>query len=420
MRVEDLLLILKYKSTTTLPLHIIGLRIGWTPGYNISFRAMAMAMQQKRIPHALLFPFPLQGHTKPMMQLANILSSRGFYITFVTTEFLHERLIASGCIPNPNAVSQLENFRFETVPDGLPPEHPGRTYNVPDICKSMKDNGSVYFRDLVNKIAHLPHVPPLSFIISDGILSYTQDIANQFGVPRIAFWTNGAYGFSAYFHIPLLIEKGIVPIKDDESYLSNGYMDKVITCIPGMASLRIRDLPSFCFVNDASDYMLNFAMTEAQSCRQASALILNTFDESEQPIMEALSNELSVYSIGPLLLSESDGEVKTRNLLLGSSLWKEETGCLQWLDTQQPGSVIYVCFGSITMLSSKQVAEFAWGLESSKQPFLWAIRPDLVHGESAILPNEFIEETRSRGMFVSWAPQIKVLSHPSVGGFLTH
>lgn len=95
-------------------------------------------------------------------------------------------------------------------------------------------------------------------------------------------------------------------------------------------------------------------------------------------------------------------------------------GCVKWLEDQEPCSVIYVCFGSQTVMSEAELVEFAWGLEASKQPLLWAVRDDLIHGESAVLPSEFLEKVGDRSFFLNWAPQIKVLSHPSVGGFLTH
>ncbi|KAM7489887.1 hypothetical protein LguiB_027371 [Lonicera macranthoides] len=71
-------------------------------------------------------------------------------------------------------------------------------------------------------------------------------------------------------------------------------------------------------------------------------------------------------------------------------------------------------------MTPDQLVEFSWGLANSKQTFLWIIRPDLVTGDSAILPAEFLEERKQRGLLASWCPQEQVLSHPSIGGFLTH
>lgn len=95
-----------------------------------------------------------------------------------------------------------------------------------------------------------------------------------------------------------------------------------------------------------------------------------------------------VYSVGPLslLLNQvSDDELK----MLGSNLWKEDLVCVEWLDSREPNSVLYVNFGSITVMTQKQLSEFAWGLADSGQNFLWIIRPDLVTGDLAILPDEF-------------------------------
>ncbi|KAL2893780.1 7-deoxyloganetin glucosyltransferase [Bienertia sinuspersici] len=105
---------------------------------------------------------------------------------------------------------------------------------------------------------------------------------------------------------------------------------------------------------------------------------------------------------------------------LGSNLWKEDLECFKWLDSKKPNSVVYVSFGSITTMTNENLIEFAWGLANSKHSFLWILRPDIVTGDSAIIPPEFLAETRDRGLVTSWCDQEKVLNHTSIGSFLTH
>jgi len=187
-----------------------------------------------------------------------------------------------------------------------------------------------------------------------------------------------------------------------------------------MKGIRLRDIPSFVRTTDPEDFMLKFIKAESERAKKASAIILNTYDALEHEGLVSLASMLPpVYSIGPLhlLLNQvTDSDLK----LIGSNLWIEESGCLEWLDSKEPNSVVYVNFGSITVMTSDQLTEFAWGLANSDQTFLWVIRPDLVAGDSAMLPPEFVSATKERGLFASWCPQEQVLSHPSIGGFLTH
>ena len=194
----------------------------------------------------------------------------------------------------------------------------------------------------------------------------------------------------------------------------------VIDWIPGMKDIRLKDLPSFIRTTDPDDIMLNFIMVEGERIQKASAIILNTFDALEHQVLDALSSMFPpIYSIGPLqlLLNQIlDNDLKS----IGSNLWKEEDGCLEWLNKKEPNSIVYVNFGSITVLTNDQLIEFAWGLANSNQTFLWIIRPNLVEGDFAILPPEFLVEIEERGLLASWCPQEQVLSHPSIGGFLMH
>jgi hypothetical protein len=60
--------------------------------------------------------------------------------------------------------------------------------------------------------------------------------------------------------------------------------------------------------------------------------------------------------------------------------------------------------GSITVMTNEQLVEFAWGLAKSSRHFLWIIHPDLVKGDTAVLPPEFSAETAERGLVASWCP----------------
>lgn len=166
--------------------------------------------------------------------------------------------------------------------------------------------------------------------------------------------------------------------------------------------------------------MVNFAIGECQRAFKASAIVINTFDDLEHEVLNAMQSMFhNIYSIGSLSLLVNRLQNTSLNAT-GSNLWKEERECLDWLATKEPNSVVYVNFGSITVMTAQQMSEFAWGLANSNHNFLWVVRPDLVRGEFAMLPDEFANITKERGLLVSWCPQEEVLSHPSVGGFLTH
>lgn len=99
------------------------------------------------------------------------------------------------------------------------------------------------------------------------------------------------------------------------------------------------------------------------------------------------------------------------------NIHKPNTGtCLDWLNKQKSGSVVYVSYGSVTSLSVEQIAEICEALRHINNGFLWVVKPT----EESKLPGNFREETSDKGIVVTWCPQLEVLSHDAVGCFVSH
>uniref|UniRef100_A0A8I6YGY1 Glycosyltransferase n=1 Tax=Hordeum vulgare subsp. vulgare TaxID=112509 RepID=A0A8I6YGY1_HORVV len=240
------------------------------------------------------------------------------------------------------------------------------------------------------------------------------EAAKELGLPYVQLWTSSAVSFVGYCQYRLLFDRGLAPIKDVKQ-LTDEYLDTPVEDVPGLRNMRFRDFPTFIRSPAPYDFMLHFALRITERAVGASAMIVNTFGELEGEAvaaMEALGMP-KVYTIGPLpLLAPSS--------TISMSLWKQQEECLPWLDDKEPGSVVYVNFGSITVMTNEQLVEFALKKLKVSTDFLWIIRPDLVKGDTAVLPPEFSAETAERGLVASWCPQQQLLNHPAVGAFLTH
>lgn len=79
--------------------------------------------------------------------------------------------------------------------------------------------------------------------------------------------------------------------------------------------------------------------------------------------------------------------------------------------------MLYVCFGSLYEFAESQLLEIALGLESSNICFIWVIKSDAF----LLLDKDFEERVKDRELIIKgWAPQVLILNHPAVGGFMTH
>ncbi|XP_026659247.1 myricetin 3-O-rhamnoside 1,2-glucosyltransferase UGT709G2-like isoform X2 [Phoenix dactylifera] len=375
--------------------------------------------------HVLVSPFPAQGHVPPMLKLAEILSHAGLHVTFVNTDNIHRRFLASS--PALQRLAGLPRFRFRTIPDGLPEDHPRPFLQFLDLEESLRTRSREHYRELLVPTGKDPDGwPPVTCAVADGILRLASEVAAEMEIPVIFVRTSGACAVWAYLCIPDLIKGGEIPFPEEEEKEEDG-LDETIRGVPGMEGfLRRRDLPSFCRnAKSTSDRSLQFVTNANANVRRGRGLILNTFEALEGPVLSHIRSAIPIsYALGPLhLLSRTFDDCGADAPLSSNSasLWQEDRSCLKWLDSQPQRSVVYISFGSVTMMSRDELMEFWHGLVDSGKRFLWVVRPDLAEGKIEEAIQEDLEkETKERGCLVGWAPQEEVLAHPAVACFLTH
>ncbi|BAF21578.1 Os07g0486700 [Oryza sativa Japonica Group] len=356
--------------------------------------------------HVLMFPCPVHGHITCMLHFATGLLAAGLHVTFLHSDHNLRRA----------AAASSPRLRYVSIPDGLPVEHPRDVGRIVELMESLKTKASVAYRSLLASLLlgdATGGFPPVTCVVADGIMSFAVDVAEELGIPALAFRTDSACSFLAYLSLPRLLELGELPFKDGDD------LDEPVRGVPGMESfLRRRDLPSQC--RDCSDPdndpLLQIVYGFTAHSGNARALVLNTAASMERAALAHIAPHMrDVFAIGPLHAMSPTAPAA------GGSLWREDDGCLAWLDGQADGSVVYVSLGSLTVISLEQFTEFLHGLVAAGYPFLWVLRPDMVGAsQSAALREAVAAAGKSKARVVEWAPQRGVLRHRAVGCFLTH
>jgi hypothetical protein len=151
--------------------------------------------------------------------------------------------------------------------------------------------------------------------------------------------------------------------------------------------------------------------------------VFNSFHELEPEYVEHYQAKLGrrVWLVGPVARPDMGARSHASNAL---SL--DASDCLRWLDGKPACSVVYVSFGTLSNFSPDELRELARGLDLSARYFLWVIGTDAITNtapSSEWMPEGFAEllARAERGLVVrGWAPQVLILNHPALGGFVTH
>ncbi|KAF7835858.1 hydroquinone glucosyltransferase-like [Senna tora] len=255
---------------------------------------------------------------------------------------------------------------------------------------------------------------PLTALITDPFAIDALDFAKELNAMSFVYIATCATAVSAFLHIPKL---------DCETSSFGGEFRDITEAIkiPGCDQLQIHgiDLPEPVQNRSSPAYKQFLQLTKR--FQTVDGFIVNSIMEMEEgPVKAFRENRTnqSIHLVGPITQTNSKNE---------------EGGfeCVKWLEKQPEKSVLYVSFGGGGALSQDQTNELAFGLEQSGKRFLWVMRApsnsanvglsSTIEDPLRFLPEGFLERTKERGLVVpSWAPQVQILSHGSIGGFLSH
>ncbi|GJM91391.1 hypothetical protein PR202_ga07755 [Eleusine coracana subsp. coracana] len=358
-------------------------------------------------PHALLLPYPAQGHVIPFMELAHRLLDSGFAVTFVNTEFNHRRVVdvaAAGA--SPSGIGS--RLRLVGVADGM--EEGEDRDNLVRLNAAMQEALPPQLEVLLEGSGSSSGdgLGKVTCVVVDVGMSWALDGAKRRSLPAAALWAASAAVLAVITGAKKLIRDGVIdddgaPIKlENNSFQLAESMTPMDATFLAWNWMGNRDAERLVF-----HYLTNTAST---AVAKSDVLLCNTFADLEPDIF-AQHSPARILPIGPLRTWKRS----TAEAPVGHFWHAEDHASLSFLDAHPHGSVVYVAFGSLTVMSSEQLEQLALGLEVSGRPFLWVVRPGL----AGKLPTSFVA-TNGRGKIVRWAPQDQVLAHPAVGCFLTH
>ncbi|GLT70546.1 hypothetical protein SLA2020_426190 [Shorea laevis] len=345
-------------------------------------------MQNQR-GHVLVVTYPAQGHINPLLQFAKRLASKGLKATLATTHYTVKSI-------------QATNVAVEPISDGFDGGGFKLAPSVEAYLESFRTVGSRTLAELIVKYRDTS--TPVCCIVYDSLLPWALDVARKFGIYGAVMFTNSASVCSMYWQI----HQGLLtlPVKHELLPLS----------LPGLPLLNYSELPSFLAQPAAHSAYLAVIMEKFGCLDTNDWVFYNSFEELESELLETLQGAMPLEMVGPMVPSAYLDNQIEGDTTYGATLW-EPSGerCLKWLDTKPLKSVVYVSFGSMASIKTKQAEEIAWGLKESNLPFLWVAKES-----EEKLPVEFLSSIGEAGLIVTWCNQLEVLAHPGIGCFITH
>ncbi|EXB75128.1 UDP-glucose flavonoid 3-O-glucosyltransferase 6 [Morus notabilis] len=299
------------------------------------------------------------------------------------------------------------NLRFLLLPTLHPPS-PDNFHSYVAHLSSLVDQHKPSVKQAISELLVSESKRQVVGLFVDMFCTSMIDVADDLGLPSYLFFASPASFLSFMLDIPILDSQ---LASDSVAELSvRGFANSVPRRVLPTTVLKRGDEYSWC-------------LRHARRYKETKGIIVNSLRELEPVVLHSLSVSgiPKVYLVGPIVD------------LSGPAQWHPDRAqyetVMRWLDNQPSSSVLFLCFGSLGSLSGPQVKELALGIERSGFRFVWSCRgspksklglPSEYTNFDEVLPNGFLERTAGMGLVCGWVPQVTILAHRAVGGFVSH
>ncbi|GKD23026.1 crocetin glucosyltransferase, chloroplastic-like protein [Tanacetum coccineum] len=334
----------------------------------------------------LIVAYPGQGHINPALRFASRLLKFDVDVTFATS------------------LSVIQRMDKDKIPQGLTlapfsdGHDNGRQPNTTllQFVTDFETNGVRAVTEIISSASAAGK--PYSHLVYTIVIPWAASVANAQGVKSALLWCQAATILDIYYYYFNGYQTLISSNNDNPKFRIN---------LPGLPPLMMADLPSFLLSSRPKEhnFLLEIVNDHLDVLKLGPRILVNTFNELEIESIRAIE-KLEFFPIGPLIPESSLG---------GDFFEKMEDEYVEWLNTKQESSVVYVSFGTLATLSMDQQEEIAIGLLECGRPFLWVIRDS---DQAQKLSKK--DALKKQGMIVSWCSQVEVLSHEAIGCFVMH
>uniref|UniRef100_A0A0D9X5W1 Glycosyltransferase n=1 Tax=Leersia perrieri TaxID=77586 RepID=A0A0D9X5W1_9ORYZ len=357
-------------------------------------------------PHFVVIPWPATSHMIPILDVACLLAAHGARVTVINSP-ANAPLIQSRLAAADHEIT-LTTIPFPAAAESGIPDGCERVDHLPS--PSMLPaffSAAMKFGDAVSRHFRHRRSPRPDCIVAGISHTWAQSMAREMGVPCFIF-----QGFCAF---SLLCCELLHAHKPHESAAISPDEPFVVPALPppfdACCRLTARQVP----LQFLPDCPVPDRMREYREFELAvDGIVVNSFEEMEHDAVSRLAavTGKKVFAVGPVSLSRRAPSLATADTTARR--------CAAWLDAKKEKSVIYVSFGSAGRMPPAQLTQLGKALVSCPWPVLWVIK-GAATGEDIANNTDEEGDVASQCLVVrGWAPQVAILSHGAVGGFVTH